>query len=78
MTTPTGGSATFQPRPDYEAQVARDVRVIKGWIIFFGLLAIASIIVSIIGAVQYAHMVNDLNNIINNSGTGSSGNPFGG
>lgn len=52
--------------------------MIKGWIIFFGLLAIASIIVSIIGAVQYAHMVNDLNNIINNSGTGSSGNPFGG
>jgi hypothetical protein len=74
MTTTTGGSATFQPRPDYEAQVARDVRVIKGWIIFFGLLAIASIVVSIIGAVQYAHMVSDLNNIINN---GTSGNTFG-
>ena len=67
-----------KPRPDYEAEVACDVRVIKGWMIFFGLLAIVSIIVSIIGAVQYSHMVNDLNNVLNNSGTGSGSNPFGG
>jgi hypothetical protein len=67
-----------ESRPDYEAAIAHDVRVIKGWMIFFGLLAIASIIVSIIGAVQYAHMVSDMNNLLNNSGSGSITNPFGG
>jgi hypothetical protein len=72
MTNPA--SPAPRPRPDYEALVAHDVRVIKGWIIFFGLLALVSIVVSIIGAVQYAHMVSDLNNIINN---GTSGNTFG-
>lgn len=64
------------PQPSPEERLAHDVRVIKGWIIFFGLLAIVSIIVSIIGAVQYAHLVNDMNNILNNSGSSGS-NPFG-
>lgn len=48
---------------DYQAQVAHDIKVIKGWVIFLGILAMIGVIYSIIIGVQLGDAASHISQI---------------
>lgn len=45
---------------DYQAEMAEDIKIIKGWIIFFGFLAIIGITAGIVFGVLIVHAIGQI------------------
>lgn len=54
---------------EQQAAMASDIRVIKGWVTFFGILAIIALIAGIIIGAMTVHYVDVLNQTVQNGST---------